>query len=260
MKKLFSLIVFVCAVFCCTISAFAAKTTYQTAADLYDAWGDRFPDYVCGIWNPVGSGNHIMIGIQNNAAGNAGKKEILDLIEDDSTVSFVYQTYTRKELFQIQGKLEKQLNEKIGIISASVSEEDNCVVLGVDKEKQGNHDTEEQVAALQKQYGNAIRVEYHDNTTELYTEQDHSGFMPVFYGLAAVFILLLFGSFTVAQRRGSRAALQTSGGKTMTTSVRLSRKETENMISKSEIIPPADLEQKMIQKLNHAEAADDEKN
>ena len=61
-------------IFSFTINVCAAEAQYSTAGDLYEAWYDDLPDYVCGVWSTEGGTINLTFGIQNNASGNAGKR------------------------------------------------------------------------------------------------------------------------------------------------------------------------------------------
>ena len=93
MRKGFALMISVFLIFSCTVSVCAAEAQYSTAGDLYEAWCSNLPDYFCGVWSTDGGTTNLTFGIQNNASGNAGKQKILELIENDSSVTFVYQGF-----------------------------------------------------------------------------------------------------------------------------------------------------------------------
>jgi len=86
MKKFFYLLLIVFA-FLFSFSIAGAATVYPTAYDLVVSWEEEYPEYVSGVWCH-GSLSHIVIGIVNNEAGQAGRKEILSQISDKATVSF----------------------------------------------------------------------------------------------------------------------------------------------------------------------------
>ena len=66
------------------------QMTFPTLFDLFHHWcTDGYPDYVTGIWSTDGSSYNLTLGVTNDAAGEAGKQEILDQIEDDASVAFV---------------------------------------------------------------------------------------------------------------------------------------------------------------------------
>lgn len=83
----------------------AAEPRFETAEELYNSWVSKnnYPSYVCSVVSD-GLGN-LTIGVTDNEDGRAGADEILDLIEDDSTVSFIYQKYTYNELKEAQEEI-----------------------------------------------------------------------------------------------------------------------------------------------------------
>ena len=101
MKKFLILIFSVLFVFSYAISVSAEEARYRNAGELYEAWAENLPDYICGIWSIDGGTTNLTFGIQNNEAGDTGKQRMLDLIENDSSITFVYQEYSRNYLLYL---------------------------------------------------------------------------------------------------------------------------------------------------------------
>ncbi|MGM9522751.1 MAG: hypothetical protein ACI3VB_09785 [Oscillospiraceae bacterium] len=145
MKKIF-LFVF-CAAICafCSVGASAAET-FATAGELYQYWQmenidelSPYPDYICGVYTPDGSGVNLTFVVTKDEAGEAGKQEILDLVEDDSTVSFDYGSYSYAELRAVQQEIGEIMEEQgyEGSAGWGVDEMENAVYLDIDSESEG---------------------------------------------------------------------------------------------------------------------------
>ena len=64
MKKLFALILAVVLICSCSIIVSAEEAKYNTAGELYEAWYENLPDYICGVWSTDGGTNNLTFGIQ----------------------------------------------------------------------------------------------------------------------------------------------------------------------------------------------------
>ena len=112
---------------------------YLDMGELYQSWfGDRkykyfYPDYVCGVWTETGDMSELVVAVTNDEKGNAGKEEILSLIENDDTVKFVYQNYSYTELRDIQEELSPLMSDN-GVYSLGVDEMNNRVSMDVNME------------------------------------------------------------------------------------------------------------------------------
>jgi len=90
-----------------------------------------YPDYVCGVWTETGDMSELVVAVTKDEAGEAGKEEILSLIENDNTVKFVYQTYSYTELRDIQEELSPLMADN-GVYGLGVDEMNNRVNVDVD--------------------------------------------------------------------------------------------------------------------------------
>jgi len=121
------------------IPAAASENAFRTAGDLLQFWMGRksfpesaYPDYVTGVWSTDGGIDNLTIGVTKDEAGEAGKEEILSWIEDDSSVTFAYQSYPHRELMKIQGNLVSSLNDETGAYAIGVDEMENRVHIDID--------------------------------------------------------------------------------------------------------------------------------
>lgn len=155
----------------------AEEEIYSTAGDLYKAWCDDLPDYICGVWSTDGGEDNLTFGVQDSAEGNMGKEEMLRLIKDDNSVSFVYQKYSRNYLLQVLNDVSSYLDAKTGMISAGLNEKQNCIgleICGIHKDSQ---ETKQVTEDLISKYQDAIYITY-TNCTVLHIdgkqEEDHT--------------------------------------------------------------------------------------
>ena len=256
MKKLFVLLiisVLLLGSFSNFVSAETAK--YATAGDLYQAWEGICPDYVCGVWSTDGGINNLTFGVQNNEEGNAGKQEILELIENDSSVTFVYQEFSRNYLLQIQKEIDNEyMGKENGLVWTGLYDMDNCIKFGVKEEKKDDPKTQKMVEEILNKYGNAVGVEYTDgiflfvednlpvyNNLHIYDskEKDTQPFLILGIGLA---VILMIGVFFVVVKRKNMMVLQTNIG----TTASVSHKKVEDMIKESDCSFPSDLDKRIM--------------
>ena len=254
MKKGFALIFSFFLICTCTMSVWASEAQYSTAGDLYEDWHNNLPDYICGVWSTDGGTTNLTFGIQNNAAGNAGKQEILELIANDSSVTFVYQEFSRNYLLQMQKEIDGYFEKDLGLISTGLDDINNCIVLGIYTERKDNADTQNMISEIIEKYGNAVSVEYTDKV--VYTLAiDENGtsytWMPP-YAQPALFlpmgmmILLVIGVVFVIAIRRKMLILQTNHGAAISTTRLPSAKDVEDMVKHSNYSAPSDLKQKVM--------------
>lgn len=278
MKKLRTFVILWVLVCACALPAFGTDGQYATAGELYQAWAEELPDYICGVWSTDGGTSRLTFGIQENAAGSAGKQEILALIRDDSTVSFVYQKHSRNHLIRIQDALGEYLQQDLGLISAGLNEIENQIDLAIYEKRRDDPATKALVAELTDQYGDAIAIEYTDQlifstlgAAPFYTQPS---FWCVLGGAAVCF---LFSAGLLLKRR-KRLALQPSGGQLSAPSSRmkvggisrdlgwmpgsrarrartrgLTEREAAELVRRSELSPPPELDARVMDAIGKAE-------
>ena len=234
------------------------QTTYATAFDLFQQWcNDGYPDYVTGIWSTDGSSYNVTIGITDDAAGEAGKQEILNLVENDATVTFSTQTYTHNYLMQIQDELLPYFKEDLGLAATGLYDRENYIGVEILIAKAEEEATVNFIAELKEKYGDAISISY----TEGYaTTTDEIGlsaplspstggktsFSPL---LAAGLIgipLLIFGTY-FALRKRFVPVLQTNAGWTITQTGKLSVKGVEELVKYSSLTVSKDVDERVME-------------
>jgi len=251
--------------------------TFPTIFDLFQHWSSSgYPDYVTGVWSADGSYN-LTVGITKDEAGEAGKQEILDLIENDTSVSFVNQTYSRNYLLQIQDELFPYFKQKeLGMVGNGVDDIGNCIDVWILDEKANDDTTLNFIAELQKTYGTAVAFSYSEGFvhTDTLTEEiglkgplispisegssllpnapKGSSFSPL---LAAGLIgipLLIFGIY-FALRKRFIPVMQTNAGSTVTASEPLSVKDVKELVKESSSALPKGLDEKVMEGISAKE-------
>lgn len=250
MKKILLMAFSMVLLLSCMFTVFAEEAQYSDAGELYMAWAEDLPDYICGIWSTDGGMTNLTFGIQDNEAGNAGKEKMLELIEDDSTVTFVYQKYSRNYLMQIQKELDHYMELDLGLISTGVYDIQNYVEFGILQEKKDKARTKAMIEEIFDKYGDAVAVKY---TGEIYTmtlmeeKTNHTVHVAFFTASFAVlaFVCILF---FVRKNRGTQ--LQTENGAIVVSTKAPTYKEVEALVKKSTIPPPSDLDQKVLRNIS----------
>lgn len=249
MKKLISITMTFILVCICSVTAFASEGEYDTAIELYRSWSENMPDYICGVWTTDGGKRNLTFGIQDNDAGNAGKQEILALIKDDSTATFVYQKYNRSYLLQIQNELYAYFQKDLGLLSSGLNEKENRIDLAIYDQKMNDEETKDMIAELTSKYGDAISIGYTDqlNVDLLALGQEPINHQPhYFFFVATISALIFVITFMIFVKKKGMFVMQTNTGNTVVASARLKTKEVEGMVKKSNFKVPADLDSKVM--------------
>ena len=248
MKKLIFAILIVSLLF--TMPAYAAEKTYDSIGELVESWGeDRIPEYVCGIYSTFGGTRCLTIAVKDNAEGEAGKEEILSLIEDDTTVTFIYQKYSRNYLTSIMEDLNAYFEKDIGLVYAGTNEYENRVTLGIYEEfAKNNESTKEMMAELTEKYGDAIYIEYSNSryvTTYSDIPVNNLSYRGNDYLSFAIFAaaILVFGSAAFLAIKKKRA-LVANTGETLTAHP-VTKAETTELIKNSAPDFPDSLDRKI---------------
>ena len=58
MKKIITFVFTIFLICLCSVAVSAEEAKYNTAGDLYEAWCDNLPDYICGVWSTDGGTNN----------------------------------------------------------------------------------------------------------------------------------------------------------------------------------------------------------
>ncbi len=135
---------------------------FADMSELYFYWHSSgkyeytYPDYVCGIWTETGDMSELVVAVTKDEAGEAGKEEILSLIENDASVRFTYQSYPYHELKRVQDEITSYMGDTSGIYGVGVYEMDNKVHIDINM---SNSEAENYVKKLTAHYGDKIVFE-----------------------------------------------------------------------------------------------------
>ena len=254
MKKVIALLLVLLSVYSGAVAVCGTDTTYRHAGELYQSWKNVYPDYICGVWSTDGGSSNLTFGIRNNEAGEAGKQEILALVEDDSSVSFVYQEFTRNELYQIFQELHIYFEKDIGLVTLGLSDMDNRVIMEILDERQSDEKTHNAVAEIYGKYSYAVKVEYidaaHVPTAEV-GDDTPSQLIPYAHEsmMFPLILLLLLACVMAVLLVRRKRMLQTTEGMVVPTADLPSSEEVEQMVKHSQWEIPDDLEKKVMAKI-----------
>ena len=227
---------------------------YKNAGELYKAWMDEghVPDCVTGIWSADGGSENLVIGILQNEAGEVEKNEILYLIEDDSSVQFVFQERSRNYLYAIMNDIDTYFCKDLGLLAAGVSEYQNCVEIQIRDTRMEDPDTVAMVKELTEKYGDAVSFSYTDAIivpvgTETGSVTVNASLQTItgpehpfhFWNFAVVGILLTVVLMLYAKKR----QLMTHSGNISFRQHRISRKRVEALVRETVIAPSETLDQ-----------------
>ncbi len=232
MKKTMMIMMLLLAMLCCGV-AFAEEETYPTAGDWYNVWHDKLPDYVCGVWANDPWGRSLTIGVQNTPEGNAGKETILAMVEEDATVSFVYQTYSRNYLMEVMEELTEYFEKDLGVVGAGLRDQNNYIVVEVHVSKIEEEATQELIEEIKNRYGDVIQVQTTDGwpvDNTLLVEKSTSSRPPyVMYAIIAAVCVVAVAIFAMVQK-SQYAVRQTSGGETVMERKATTLREAEELV------------------------------
>lgn len=265
MKRTLLMLICILLMFNISITVSAEENAiYESAGQLYEAWvsQNRIPDYISGVWSTDGGQDNLTFCLVKGEAGEKGRQEILDLIIDDSTVTFVYQTYSRNYLYQIQDAVvDAYFDKKLGLVTAGVRERENKVCFEVHSDYANNSDTLAMIQQVTNQYGDAVYFSYIDSYPQLVTGTEPAStppflvmvnpqkhVMPVSLTFAFCVIVMVFLLFIEVRRRHVFARM-TDGSSVSIGKQSFSKKVIEDDIRKANIAPSESLDDRVMQSI-----------
>lgn len=263
MKKILTALTIIVLLITFTLSC-CAEAVFETAWDLNQVWAPtNYPDYVCGVWSTDGSMKNLTIAVLDTEEGNKGKQEILDLIEDDSTVTFTYGEYSRNYLTGVQDELLElfKTNEEHGLISTALNEYENKIALGILKEYKDNEKTEQLLSDITAQYGDIFTVTYCDEPVEDTLLVTSPVTAPITDSMVndknttsittIILMMILISSVAFMLIRKRRKAVMQTTARENVTVTQLSQKEVEHAIKNSDIDYPQTLDKKILDEIEN---------
>ena len=222
------------------------------ARALYESWyanakGDElsvYPEAVCGVWSTDGTMDRLTIAVTKDEAGEACKAAILAQVEDHSTLTFTYQSYSYLRLRQIQEELTPRLGDGTGAQTIGVHEMENRVVIAIDT---ANENAQAFIDWCAVQYGDQVGFEGCDGLRVVpATGMEAPGMMPDRGGGAAetnraawLWLLCTAGGLAAAlalRPRGRSAVLARADGGAHTAAP-LTRKQAAQAVREAALTP-----------------------
>ena len=144
----------------CGLHVFASEAKYATAEEYWDSWEGERPDFITSAYYTDGGFANVVFGLVDNEVGRAAQQEILNLIEDDSTVSFIYQTYSYNELYEIFQEILKYFEMDMGLVVLGVDSSENCVDMEILEEKANDPETLKLLEEIKGLYADKVSVRW----------------------------------------------------------------------------------------------------
>ena len=232
--------------------------TFANAWALFESWETNgYPDYVSGVWTETGGMEELVVGITEEG-GEAARREILALIENDASVSFVTQKYSYNYLRGVQEDITAYLMEhEIGSWGIGVSVMRGTVELFLEH----NTDHEETALVIKElmvRYGDIVQIETGHGPIVTYDLEIGSAVVTdtavhpgkqlmIWPPMALVLLLVALGAILIARRR--TAVMQTATGETVTTGGNLTAAQVEDMIKTDAPAPSAELDRKVLSQI-----------
>lgn len=267
MKRVISLAVCLFMMCICSVMASAEGSgIYENAGQLYEAWVSQsgVPDYISGIWSTDGSVENLTFGVVKGEAGEKGRQEILALVRDDSTVTIVYQTYSRNYLYRVQEEIVDAYFEKgLGLVTAGLDEYNNKLNFEIHIDYANNADTLAMIQQVTEQYGDAVSLRYINSYPQLVTgtkpavpanpvlvmANPKNQAMPFGFVFALCAVMLAF-LFLIEMQRRRLMAVAADGKPIAIESPPVREKEIEEAIRKAEVQIPESLDHRVMESIN----------
>lgn len=261
MKKLGALLIAVIILIVGVTTVSAAEKSFANGGDLYQYWATvtGYPEYVCGVWSADGTERNLVIALTENDKGNAGREEILAMVEDDTSVSFTYAKHSYAELRAIQNALTEYLSYDKGIYEVGVDETDNCVSVGIDTTKENSKAFMQecfelygdkvvfvetkgyQYVLLEGTYESVDGLGTYDNPATAVAVGVNKGIMfrTWMLCLLVVIVCFAFGSVVICQKRSisNGTVSQTDAGNIVVESAKVSKNQVIKTIKNAEETP-----------------------
>lgn len=181
-------------------------TSFPTAGHLWTYWQNTlgaaeqspYPDYIAGVWSADGGMENLVFGIIEGEAGEAGREEILKLVENDNTVSFQTMKYSHAELWAIQQELTDALWNDTGAYGIGIYEMENHVHIDIDPENKNSK------AFMQKcfeTYGDRIVFEEGSGVYVTAEEAKESRFFSPWFYVILCLLCAMGGGFLIFRKK-----------------------------------------------------------
>ena len=176
-------------------------TSFPTAGHLWTYWQNSvtdydkspYPDYIAGVWSEDGGMENLVFGITDEAY----KEEILNLVENDSTVSFQLMKYSHAELWAIQQELTDSLWNDTGAYGIGIYEMENHVHIDIDPK---NKNSKAFMQQCFDQYGD--RIVFEEGSGVFVTAESASKeSLPLWFYIVLCLLCAMGGGFLIFRKR-----------------------------------------------------------
>lgn len=224
----------------CFATALAAADQYADAEELFQHWETAgYPAYVCGVWTED-NGKTLIVSVLDSEEGEAGKREILELIADDSSVSFEYGKYSKNDLLRAQNEINTAFPGK-GVMSTALSEKENLIIVGVDMEN-ASDELSDLTDSLSDRYGDRIMIVQGEEV--FLTSGGEPSYRFAYFAALFTFAALIT-VMILAKNRRRVMAVQTNTGDIAAASDKLTKKQVEKLIKAAGSVPSKELDRRI---------------
>lgn len=272
MKKTLIIMICVATLFLCSAEAQASgEGMYDNAGELLEAWmkDGGIPDYISGIWSTDGSYSNLTYGVVENEYGEFGKQQILSLVRDDTTVTIVYQKYSRNYLYEIMCDINTYFEKDLGLVVGGIDEYANRIELEIHTDYKDNHATAAMIAELTGKYGDIVCFSYTDSypepvmgsstvapvmifgTTHIVANPDQP---PLLLGFMLFICAAMIGFLIVLEKRRRLLVIDANGGKATIIRDRVSCKEAAQRVAASNAVVSEELDRRIMSSVCSAES------
>lgn len=248
------------------VIVFAEEGVYENAGALYEAWmrEDALPDFVSGVWSNDGGSKNLTIGIVDDENGASAEQEILAQIIDDSTVTIVYQKFSRNYLYEIMDEINPLFHKGLGLVTAGTDEYENRVEIEIHVDHKDDPSTQRMIQELTDLHGEAVSFSYVDaypvpcDSTEkvdnvaglLLTVTDPKNYSAALLFMVVVCLAAVVCLFLIQKKKQRLAAIQIGNKLGVMDRDPVSAREIEESIRTSEPAVPDELDARVMDSIN----------
>lgn len=235
MKRIYIIFFTVILLFGSTLTIHAEESSFEDAHSLVSYWRENnlTPDYFCGCWYENGNEDCLIVAVKETEEGELGKQEILDLIEDDSSVRFVYQVYGFNEMENAIDELFLYFNNEleVSLTYCQTAVKENRVYFGIAKSSlNGKLGVRSKINSIKRKYGDMVIIEYTDKNYAIQEQGGNSLLSTPFYNYGLYFFLFMIMLLTIVGFKRRQLVVKYINGRDLVRDHRLSKREIENFV------------------------------
>lgn len=264
MKRIYIIIFTVILLFGSTLTLHAEESSFEDAHSLVSYWieNNLTPDYFCGCWYENGNEDCLIVAVKETEEGELGKQEIIDLIEDDSSVRFVYQVYGFNEMENAIDELFLYFNNEleVSLTYCQTAVKENRVYFGIAKSSlNGKLGVRSKINSIKRKYGDMVIIEYTDKNYAIQEQGGNSLLTTPFYNYGLYFFLFMIMLLTIVGFKRRQLVAKYINGRDIVRNNRLSKREIENFVKMNTSVSISkEVDDRILNGLNHLEIRIDE--